>query len=432
MPYPNEHSCRLIPPDKFEQDSFRRINNGKLDIIIGKLKGESKTTAQAYRYKKEDWTEEEARKHCSDNNGAFTPAGQSEGFADNPHVFSFYAALHSLVAKDHSALFYLMNTSENRNGWAVTEKGLKEALPTVKKAPLGIGPDYKFDKHYNDGLDVGKFAGYSQPDPSYALATANVTDDKVWGMLESGELGPVSVVVHSYRETCSKCGVVFSGEENPREHACIKSGKAHEQLESFVFNRVDFIDVPAYPQAGLLELAAKLEGHAVPIEVLASFYVSQEHPISGVYHKKNEEKTLTENENEQKIASLEQANTTLTKDLEAAVVKADANGKTVEILKAQLDKIQKETHNRLVTETFGARVEAGVAGKPDEEKTMLTAQTDETLTILKTDAIKVAATLNVAGSSPKTKYAKTSGDSLENAVKEMRADLGFPARKEEP
>ena len=76
-PYPNEHSCRLRDPSEFQQDSFRRIKQGKLHIIIGRLKGESTTTAQAYRYPTEDWTESEARSHCKDAGGSFEAAAKA-------------------------------------------------------------------------------------------------------------------------------------------------------------------------------------------------------------------------------------------------------------------------------------------------------------------------------------------------------------------
>ena len=79
MPYPNEHSCRLRDPGDFEKDSFRRITQGKLVIIIAKLKGKDTTTAQAYRYPKDDWDQDEAKKHCKDNGGSFEPAsGESQ------------------------------------------------------------------------------------------------------------------------------------------------------------------------------------------------------------------------------------------------------------------------------------------------------------------------------------------------------------------
>jgi hypothetical protein len=54
-----------------------------------------------------------------------------------------------LSGKDYTTTFCIINTSENGNGWAVTEKSVSEALPSLKKVPLGIGPDYKFDQHYN-------------------------------------------------------------------------------------------------------------------------------------------------------------------------------------------------------------------------------------------------------------------------------------------
>jgi len=76
MPYENEHSCRIKDPGAFQPDSFRRMKTGILSIIIGRLKGESKTTTQAYRYPTADWSEDAARKHCQDNDGRFEPAAK--------------------------------------------------------------------------------------------------------------------------------------------------------------------------------------------------------------------------------------------------------------------------------------------------------------------------------------------------------------------
>ena len=45
-----------------------------LSIIIGKLKGKTTTTTQAYRYPTKSWTEERAKKHCKKNGGEFHPA----------------------------------------------------------------------------------------------------------------------------------------------------------------------------------------------------------------------------------------------------------------------------------------------------------------------------------------------------------------------
>jgi ATP-dependent Clp endopeptidase proteolytic subunit ClpP len=83
-PFPNEHACRIRKPGEFQKDSFRRISrkaDGKtLDIIIGRLKGKTTTTTQAFRYPKDEWDVEAARKHCTSNKGIlFEPAEKAEG-----------------------------------------------------------------------------------------------------------------------------------------------------------------------------------------------------------------------------------------------------------------------------------------------------------------------------------------------------------------
>jgi hypothetical protein len=336
---------------------------------------------------------------------------------------SFFASLHSLSAADHSATFYIINTSQNRNGWAVTEKSLKEALPTLKKASLGIGPDYQFDQHYKAALAVGKFLSYNQPDPSYALATAAVSDERVWGMMQRGELGPVSVVLHSYRESCSKCGATLPTKENPAEHTCIKEGSGHEQLDSFVFHRVDFIEVPAYPQAGLLEFCAKSADHSVPLEVLASFYVSQSPKLQ-------KEPKIVSEKIEEKISALEQANKQLEADLKSAQEEAKKANTTTQELTAKLEAIAKEKHQSLVEQAYEARVKAGVAGKEEQEKEWFSKLDNETLLLLIGDAEKIAIRQAQEPQTPKTKYNQNEGETLLTAVNSRRTQLGLSPLKE--
>ena len=76
MPLPGEFSCRLKEPGLFDANSFRRMTqktkSGKtVGVIIAKLKGESKTSAQALRYPKDSWSESEAKSDCAKNNGSF-------------------------------------------------------------------------------------------------------------------------------------------------------------------------------------------------------------------------------------------------------------------------------------------------------------------------------------------------------------------------
>ena len=68
-PYPTEHSARIKDPDSFQEGGFRRIKlpGSQVIAIIGKLKGESSTTIQAYRFPIEYFTEAESRQWLKDN-----------------------------------------------------------------------------------------------------------------------------------------------------------------------------------------------------------------------------------------------------------------------------------------------------------------------------------------------------------------------------
>lgn len=68
MPYPNEHAARIRQPGDFQKDTFRRKNIADgIDIIIGKLKGESSMTIQAYRFDADVFTASEAKKWLKDH-----------------------------------------------------------------------------------------------------------------------------------------------------------------------------------------------------------------------------------------------------------------------------------------------------------------------------------------------------------------------------
>lgn len=82
MPLPNAHSCVVKDAGQFEADAFgkgqkfKTVKSGILNILIGKIRGESKTTTHSYHYPTADWTEDVARKHCQDNDGRFEPAAK--------------------------------------------------------------------------------------------------------------------------------------------------------------------------------------------------------------------------------------------------------------------------------------------------------------------------------------------------------------------
>lgn len=79
-PYPNEHSCRLRDPGGFQKDSFRRTSrkhDGKeYHVVMGRLKGKTTMTEQAYRYPKGTWSASEAGSHCRAHDGQFEAASR--------------------------------------------------------------------------------------------------------------------------------------------------------------------------------------------------------------------------------------------------------------------------------------------------------------------------------------------------------------------
>ena len=82
MPYPNEHAARVRQPGAFQANSFRRkkITDG-IDIIVGRLRGESTMTTQAYRFDRTKYTAAEARKWLADHDVkpiSFEPASTKE------------------------------------------------------------------------------------------------------------------------------------------------------------------------------------------------------------------------------------------------------------------------------------------------------------------------------------------------------------------
>jgi len=81
MPYPNEHSCRLMPSRAFV--SFRRKNKqmyseGKpIDVVYGIFvdsNGNYKTRIQSLRYPTSQWRAIDALRHCEKHGGEFHPS----------------------------------------------------------------------------------------------------------------------------------------------------------------------------------------------------------------------------------------------------------------------------------------------------------------------------------------------------------------------
>uniref|UniRef100_A0A6H1ZNA6 DUF2213 domain-containing protein n=1 Tax=viral metagenome TaxID=1070528 RepID=A0A6H1ZNA6_9ZZZZ len=88
MPYPNQHAARLVDPTKFEPASLRTIELGEgsgITAIVGRLKGEDKTTTQAIRFERQQFTPAEARKWLEEHDEKpieFEPASERKDSAE--------------------------------------------------------------------------------------------------------------------------------------------------------------------------------------------------------------------------------------------------------------------------------------------------------------------------------------------------------------
>jgi uncharacterized protein YkwD len=244
-------------------------------------------------------------------------------------------------------------------------------------------------------------------------------------MLEAGELGPISSVILPYYDTCSVCGEVLDADwEN---HPCIAENKAFSEVKSFEFHRFDFVDVPAYPQAGFMNFASNREDRSVPIALLAGVYNNSRSPILQEQNKVSEKQ---EKENE-KIAALEQRATKAEADLKKAQDDASANASRVNELSTELKAIKDEKHAGLADQAHKARVEAGIADEEKTDREMLMALDDKNLKLFTLEAQKIAKVVSTQGhQTPKTKYSQTEGDTLLEAVNQRRAKLGLAPLKE--
>jgi len=326
--------------DEFEEGSLRTITLSEsqgIKAVIGRPKGKTTTEVQSYLFEKsKGWTLEKAKKWFEEHESQAVKPGGREHRTRSMVVL--------LAASEQVATIYLMNTSKNRNGWAVTEKALKEALPTITGKPIGLGEGYKLG-HYPNPVDVGTIIGFEMAD-GYALAKARITDSYAWSKLQSGEWGPVSVVITSYDEECSKCGENLTGIADPFTHECIARGEAYLLINSFRFERVDFVEDPAYPQAGVVAYAEAPRPE--PLQLAASYYQGTFN-AGGGKNMTNEELEKLREENKQLKAELEK-------------VKAD-----YEALKAEVEAAEKQKREKLIAEVTAKRKEAGLPEAKLEE-----------------------------------------------------------------
>ena len=383
MPYPNEHSCRIRDPDDFQSESFRRIKEGKLSIIIGRLKGKTETTTQAFRYPIEDWSETEARVHCENQNGSFEPAAKEAAFS-----FDYMASLEVHDPTRHLAKIMVIDTTKNKNMWQVTDEALKKALGTLVGKPLIAYPDH------TGTVEVGYFTDAYAPN-GYAVGVAEITNTDAWKKIENGEWRFVSPQVFAYN---------------------ISKVNGVDLLKDFAFNHVAFVPMGAYPRAQVLETFSGKESS------LRSFSAALTEKLEEI--NKGEKLKMSENAHDKELAEakatiekLEAANKNLRELLEQKTktpyeVEIAKLRSQIEHFQADNEKLSEslrnfeaERHQAKVQELLGLRANLGFTPS-NEELERFQAMTDDILNQL----IEDTKDLSDRGSYTAIPKAKYTGD----------------------
>jgi len=404
-----------------------------------------------------------------------------------PKPLKYSAAVVSIETGEEQnvATFYIMNTSENRNRWAVTDKALEDAMAGLLGKPLGLGEGYR-EGHFADTVDVGRFIAVDKPN-GYALARAEITDPVAWANLSAGEWGPISVVIQSYGETCSLCGEELTGMANPWEHPHVAQGDGHILVNSFKFDRVDFVPDPAYPQAGMINFGAETPVTNIPLTLCAAYYegrtqiaamteeeikariqviqgrieetyqvtetdpeletlwiekraleealierirarINASHSIGGAPGSPlNPEEKRKKIRMEEELKRLQAELDTVKAELTSAVTKITELTDSVSNygeLKAQVDAGAVKRHADLLGKVADMRFKAKLCDDRDAEEERLKEKSEEYLAELLVDAAGVAAGIATAPpAAPLTQYTPDAVTGLDASIEEMRATM---------
>jgi hypothetical protein len=220
----------------------------------------------------------------------------------------------------------------------------------------------------------------------------------------------------------------------------VPGGEGHEIIESFTFDRVDFVNSPAYSQAGIITVGHLAE--SVMYGLPPGYHASQSNMdgpqgAQGVDPNPDEEE---EKKMEAKVEELQQELETLkteiarltseNADLKERLEACESGKPEVAALKDKLQRIEAERHQERVDAAVEARAEAGLVKDREAEAERLKELDDATLILLAEDAGKIAEKLAKAKPiGPKAKYTAETATAFDAAVEDARMRL-FGYRKE--
>jgi hypothetical protein len=206
MPYPNEHAARVIEPG--ECDSFKRMNQGSGVSLILCIK-DDKSSAQAYRFKKDKFTPEQAKAWLKKHNieyKSFEEASEDKNMnaklsvkASNgqPEIDGriWSAGMHHVFVNDEPARVYvpeetIMNTFNS----------VRELINREGRMPIGI--DHLSNDVLADNeilakmnlLDVGGVSKVGTDGQSIYILDSEITNQQIRELNSQGALPSYSIV----------------------------------------------------------------------------------------------------------------------------------------------------------------------------------------------------------------------------------------------
>ncbi len=196
-PYPSEHAARVVDPGKFEPDSFRRKSSGDVSMIMGKLKGESTMTVQAYRFPKDKFTPEEAKAWCKEHDIkyiSFEPAKEETKKIEKSWDVQLFKAEEERFAYG----VVLQPIIEDLQGDIVDEIEISKTAHAFMENCQNIGlqhntivPQIKIWESYITPQEL-TFGKEKVLKGSWILGV-HVLDDKIWEDIKSGGLTGFSI-----------------------------------------------------------------------------------------------------------------------------------------------------------------------------------------------------------------------------------------------
>lgn len=236
MPYPNEHAARIRDPGTCEDKSFRRkrVGNG-VSLILCKVNG--KMEAQAYRFKKDVFTADEAKAWLSKNNVSYKsfegaknvnaklsiPMKAANGKPEvDGRIWS--AGLHHVFVNNKPATIYVPEETIMQ-----TFDSIKGLIKDQGRMPIGI--DHLSDDVLSENeilakmnlLDVGEVTKVGTDGSSIYILDSEITNDTIRWLNYTGELPAYSIVGAMDAKACP-------------------SGKADYVVNSIDVERVDFVE----------------------------------------------------------------------------------------------------------------------------------------------------------------------------------------------